>query len=256
MKTPKRKRDWDSEQVSFLAEISPHWHFYRVFDGLPGIYFFAKNRAGETLFCSSNLPANHGLEDESAMLGKTDHELTPGPLAVKYLSDDAEIYRTGQPLPPTMEHCIDHVGLPNWYRTCKYPIKNRAGDIIGIMGTFQLANDPGLPSNDFADLERARLFLGNDLCHFPSIKSLAELAGMSVRNFQRQFQDLYRMSPRTYWMKLRIRQACYKIREDDQSLLQVAHELGFYDQSAFTKHFRKHAGMSPKQYARKLGTSR
>lgn len=57
-----------------------------------------KNRCGQTLFCSSNLPHNHGLRDETEMLGKTDFDLTPGPLAEKYVADDAEIYRSGEPV--------------------------------------------------------------------------------------------------------------------------------------------------------------
>ncbi len=252
MKTPNQTRDWEAEQARFLKEIAPYWHFHRVFDGLPGIYFFAKNQAGETLFCSSNLPANHGLKNESAMLGKTDQELTPGPLAAKYLSDDAEIYRTGQPLPPTIELCIDHVGLPDWYRTCKYPIKNRAGEVIGVMGTFKLAEDAHFPAINFRELERMRQFLEEDLTRFPGIALLAEKSEMSARSFQRRFQDLYRMSPRTYWMKLRIRKACDYIASGKFTLMQIAIELGFFDQSNFSKHFRAHAGMTPKKYSQRF----
>ncbi len=215
-----------------------------------GSLFFAKNRAGQTLFCSSNLPHNHGLSDESEMLGKTDFDLTPGPLAEKYIADDAEIYRTGEPLPPVIEVCLDHVGLPNWYRTCKYPIKSRTGEVIGIMGTFQLASIHETNDPQRGQLETARLLISNQLECFPGVTFLAACSKMSPRNFQRTFTKLFGFSPQTYWIKLRIRAACDRIRESKISLLAISSELGFYDQSSFTKHFRKHVEMTPHQFAK------
>lgn len=251
MKTTKQKRNWQVEQAAFLSALAPEWHFHRAFDGLPDIYFFAKNKRGETLFCSSNLPVNHGLQNVAAMIGKTDHDLTPGPLAVKYLSDDAEIYRTGLPLPPTIEICIDQVGLPAWYRTCKYPLKDRDDRVIGIMGTFQRVTDlKSLPVYAGA-IATVQSVLEDNLGEFPSIEALAKLVGMTTRSFQRQFQKLYRMSPRTYWMKLRIRKACEYISSGQLGLSAIAMELGFFDQSNFSKHFRFHAGMTPKSFSQR-----
>ena len=47
--TPRKKaaapRDWVAEQERFLAEIAPESHFYRAFDGLGDVFFFAKNLA-------------------------------------------------------------------------------------------------------------------------------------------------------------------------------------------------------------------
>jgi AraC-like DNA-binding protein len=251
MKTPNRKDDWVMKREQFLKEIAPESHFYRVIDGLPDTYFFVKNRLGQTLFCSANLPHNHGLRSESEMIGKTDVELTPGALADKYLLDDAEIYRTGEPLNPQIEICIDHVGLPNWYRTCKYPVKNRNGKVIGIMGTFQLANIDYQKDPIRGQLEAARSMLGNHLLEFPGIHVLANCSNMSVRNFQRVFKKTFGNSPYTYWMKLRIRAASELLRSKRLSLIQVSSQLGFYDQSSFTKHFRRHVGETPRAFALK-----
>ncbi len=252
MKTTKRKRDWYAEQHAFLERIAPEHHFHRVFDGLPGIYFFAKNKRGETLFCSPNLPTNHGLASIEEMLGKTDNDLTPGPLAVKYLSDDDEIYRTGKALPPTIEICMDHVGLPAWYRTCKYPIKDRAGRVIGIMGTFHEVISPHPDRLETESVSRATKLLEANLTTFPSAEMLSAAVGMNVRSLQRNFHKFFRMSPRIYWMKLRIRKACELISSQKLTLAQISMELGFFDQSNFTKHFRSHAGMTPKMYAQRV----
>ena len=251
MKTTSRKRNWVAEQQAFIEQIAPDCHFHCAFDGLYGVYFFVKNIRGETLFCSKNLPANHGLKSVGEMIGKTDHELTPGPLAIKYLSDDEEIYRTGLPLPPTIEICMDHVGLPAWYRTCKYPIKDRVGHVIGVMGTFQELHDRHSHALQTEGVPEVLRVLEDSLEEFPPIERLAAHAGTNVRNLQRSFKRHYRMSPRTYWMKLRIRKACACIASSQISLAQISSALGFCDQSSFSKHFRRHAGMTPKQYSRR-----
>ncbi len=46
METTKQNRDWKAEQAALLSALAPEWHFHRVFDGLPEIYFFAKNKRG------------------------------------------------------------------------------------------------------------------------------------------------------------------------------------------------------------------
>lgn len=241
-------RDWDLERAEFLSQIDVASHFLQLFDGFPDVYVFVKNRAGETLFCSSQLPRNHGFQTLDEMLGKTDQELTPGPLAEKYLADDAEIYRTGKPLPPQLEICIDPIGLPDWYRTCKYPVKNRLGEVIGIMGTFQLASSDIGSDFSLGGLEPARQLLRQDLLRFPEIEQLARSCHYSARHFQRQFLATFGTSPRTYWMKLRIREACQRLTSSSSSIAHISEELGFFDQSSFTKHFRKHTGQTPADY--------
>ena len=249
MEASSQTQDWSQEQEKFLREIDPHWHFHRVFDNLPGIYFFVKNKRGETLFCSANLPFNHGFQFQDDIVGKTDHDLTPGPLAEKYLADDAKIYESGQPLAPQVEICIDHVGLPNWYRTCKYPIKNRQGEVIGIMGTFQLTTVDHTNDPRYERLEPARSMLAGNLKKFPGLAFLAKCCNLSVRQFQRVFKETFGTNPQDYWMKLRLRSACELIGASKLSLSQIASQLGFHDQSNFTKHFRHHTGKTPRRFA-------
>ena len=105
-----------------------------IFDSLPGFLCFLKNRAGEHLYASGLWTTRHGFREAWEMLFKTDQDLTPGVLAQSYTSDDVEVYRTGKPLLDKIEICLDAVGLPDWHVTSKYPVRNRKGDIIGILG--------------------------------------------------------------------------------------------------------------------------
>ncbi|MBV1900584.1 MAG: AraC family transcriptional regulator, partial [Kordiimonadaceae bacterium] len=43
-------------------------------------------------------------------------------------------------------------------------------------------------------------------------------------------------------------QLAEEYREAEGSISDIAHKLGFYDQSAFTSHFRKQIGITPLAY--------
>lgn len=240
---------WQEKREAFLARIDPAYQFYRVFETLPGIYFYAKNEAGETLFATDDLAHHHGFSGEPEMIGKTDHDLTPGALAEEYLADDRRIYETGEPLPPKFEPWIDNVGLPEWYRSCKYPIKDRSGQVIGVMGTLTPWGSVATEQVVLRRLKPAIDLLKANLDAFPPIAGLAQSCHYSVRQFQRVFKETFALSPRTYWMKLRIRAACESLRRKEEDIVTLAMRLGFWDQSSFTFHFRKHTGMTPRAYA-------
>ena len=244
-------KKWKQERETFLSRIDPEYHFFKVFDTLPNVYFYVKNEKGETIFATEDLAIHHGFSSESEMIGKTDHDLTPGPLAEEYIRDDMKIYATGEPLPPKFEPWIDNVGLPEWYRSCKYPVKDRSGKVIGIMGTL---TPWGLTSTEQVFLKRfenAIRMLKSNLESFPPISDLARSCHFSIRQFQRLFKDTFRMSPRTYWMKLRIQEACRSLREKKETLIDIALRLGFWDQSSFSHHFKKHTGLTPMTYAKR-----
>jgi AraC-like DNA-binding protein len=71
---------------------------------------------------------------------------------------------------------------------------------------------------------------------------------MSVRQFNRRFQEVFHTSPRTFLIKTRIQAACASLRNSDLTISEIAVEYGFYDQSSFTQHFRRHVGMTPLQF--------
>jgi AraC-like DNA-binding protein len=243
-------RDWAAEQRRFLQAIAPESHFHRVFDGLGDTFFFAKNLSGETLFFSRGILAHIGLTSEEQMLGATDDELTPGPFAAHYRADDSVVIKTRQPLVGHVDVWFDEVGLPDWYETNKYPIFDRAGTVIGVMGTLRRLQGAVPPGPVGARLGPAVTLLRDDLRRLPPLTRLADASGMSSRNLQRSFYRVFGFGPRTFWMKCRIRAACGFLRAGEKSIAAVAADLGFCDQSNFTLHFRRHTGVTPSVYAR------
>lgn len=235
-------------QNAFLSKITVDHQLLEIFCLLPEVHCFVKNRAGETIFVSPQWALHHGLGSAEEMLFKTDQELTPGRLAADYLEEDAAVYRTGLPRIRILETCIDEVGLPDWHITHKFPLRNARGAVIGILGFSRACRGEAPEDSPDTRLSPATRMLRRQLGAFPELQTLAKACHLSRRHLQRRFQDTFGISPRTYWMKCRIRAACEALRDARASIAQIAHSLGFCDQSGFTDQFKRHTGQTPGQF--------
>lgn len=83
-----------------------------------------------------------------------------------------------------------------------------------------------------------------DLC----VSTLATVAGMSPFYFCRSFKQSTGITPHQYVLNRRMEQARRLMNEKSVSLLEIAHKVGFTDQSQFTRVFHKIVGMTPSQY--------
>lgn len=86
-----------------------------------------------------------------------------------------------------------------------------------------------------------------------ALDTLARVANVSRFHFARMFKISTGISPMMYVEQNRMRKAQTLIRESRLSLATIAAELGFADQSHFTRRFRVHHGCTPSEYAMNLG---
>jgi AraC family transcriptional regulator len=78
----------------------------------------------------------------------------------------------------------------------------------------------------------------------PSEIVAAELGVAPVR-LARAFRRAYGESPGEYDRRQRIHKACERLAAGDTALATIAAELGFADQSHFTRVFRRQVGITP-----------
>lgn len=243
-----QKETEEALRRQFLDAIDPEEHFYRIFDQLPNILFFAKDREGRLLAANRALLQRYGFVSERDILGKTDFDLLPRSLAEKFREDDLRVIETGKPLLDIVELFINRQGIPDWFLTNKRPVLARDGTVIGVMGTienYESYQEITPPDMDISEaLKLIRRQFNRDL----SVQQLAELCGMSVRQFERKFKKHLRTTPQQFIMKMRVHAACDALRMSSRPIAEVAVDLGFYDQSSFTRHFRRHMGITPLHY--------
>jgi AraC family transcriptional regulator len=86
-----------------------------------------------------------------------------------------------------------------------------------------------------------------------SLEDLARVAGISRFHFARQFRACTGESPMGYLLRTRVERAKTLLRDSRTRIVDVSAELGFADQSHFTRTFRRLVGMPPSVYARATG---
>lgn len=235
-------------QRQFLDAIDPSKHFFRLFDLLPHVLFFAKDLQGRLLAANTALLRHYGFDSEAEFLGKTDFDLLPRSMAEKFRKDDLRVIESGQPMLEIVEIFVSSSGVPDWFLTNKMPVVDRRGQVIGVMGTIEAyeSHREVLPAKfDLTPaMKELRARYRDDL----SIAHLAQLCGLSVRQFQRKFKQHFKTTPQQFLVKMRVYSVCDDLRKTDKSITDLAIGSGFYDQSSFTRLFRKQMGITPLQY--------
>jgi transcriptional regulator GlxA family with amidase domain len=109
-------------------------------------------------------------------------------------------------------------------------------------------NAPNDKASGFAELAKALKLMQARFAEPLRIEDIARKAGFSVYQFEQRVQRLFQMSPLQLLHKLRLDEATRLLRETDMSLADIAIETGWCDQSAFTRHFSRYAGMAPGKF--------
>ena len=80
------------------------------------------------------------------------------------------------------------------------------------------------------------------------LKSLARIARLSPYHFLRMFEGITGTTPHQYILRLRMRRAAVRLREEPTKISDIALASGFGDISNFNRTFRAEFGMSPRAY--------
>lgn len=236
----------------FLRRVSAQTPFYRLFDYMPEIAFFAKDRHFRLMCASQRFLARFGLNEEREIVGKDDFELFPERLAENFRRDDVEVMRTGEPKLNIVELFFNDQGVPDWFITNKLPLRDARGRILGVMGTVHNYEARREMLHPYAQLDRAIAYIREHFRAGVSVKELGHAIRLSPRQLHRKFQAAFGTSPQTFIMKLRIQAACEALQLAGAEIQEVARAHGFCSQSAFTRLFQKYIGVTPLKFQRRF----
>ena len=100
-------------------------------------------------------------------------------------------------------------------------------------------------------MRRVREHIEQHLCERIELKDLATLAGLSECHFSRAFKQSIGVPPHRYLMTRRITVAAGLVSRTDRALSEIALEVGFCDQSHFTRLFSAMVGETPRAFRRR-----
>jgi AraC family transcriptional regulator len=153
---------------------------------------------------------------------------------------------------PTLYHIA--LALQNGFRTgdASYPIYTEA---LSTALTIHLLREYGgakLPSQKVRGelsrqkLNRALNYIQDRLSSGLSLSDVAAAVGLSTYHFARLFKHSTVKAPHQYLLDARVRKAKELLATGKFTVSEAAHEVGFFDQSHLTRHFKRVFGLPPK----------
>ncbi|MCL1670845.1 helix-turn-helix transcriptional regulator [Elizabethkingia ursingii] len=101
---------------------------------------------------------------------------------------------------------------------------------------------------DIETIYKIRALILEDLGIPPVISELSAFAGMSPTKLKRLFSQIFGNSIFSYYQDLRMKEAAILLKERKYSVSEVGYKLGFTNLGHFSRLFKQHIGMNPKQY--------
>jgi AraC-like DNA-binding protein len=226
-----------------------------LFEHLPGVQFWVKDRAGRYLVMNRACLQDHGFTEVAEAFGQTDGELSPWHIAAQFQMDDERVLK-GQSVMNRIELVgrFDHTAV--WCVTDKVPLHDECGRIVGTAGVARpLGRRAEFLTTADTSMARALEYLRERVSLPVRNAELARHAGVSLRVLERRFREAFYLSPQQYLRRLRVRMACHPLVYSEQSIAEIASAHGFCDQSHFGREFRRETGMTPREYRSRFRTA-
>jgi len=243
--------DTYKQQASFLRRIAPEHGMAQLFDILPDISVFMKDRQGRFMFLNPRGCEYCGVRQMDEAFGKTDRDFFPKAKADRYMEDDRRVMADGMPALNRVEPEPGGKGSPRLVVTSKMPLRDARGRVIGVIGLSREVTGTAL-----ASLAVGRVACAVDLFNARygekiPVAQVARHVGVSVNQLERLFRKMVGESPQHCLLNIRIEQASRLVRESHESMADVAQACGFYDQAHFCRAFSAAVGCSPLAYRRR-----
>lgn len=222
-----------------------------LLDTAPGIMYCVKSADSRYVAVNHAFAERLGKTDRREVVGRRAVDLFPSDLAERYESQDRTVIATGRSMRDELELITDRSGRAGWFVSNKQAIRNASGEIVGAV---VLSVDLRRRQDDRVDVDAftaVRALANEHLTRSVEVTELAMAAGMSATQLERRMRRSLGLSPSQYLLRIRVDEATRRLVATDESLADIAHACGWYDQSAFSRQFTRVAGCPPGEYRRR-----
>ena len=225
-----------------------------LFDHLPDLVFFVKNRRCEYVVVNQTLVDRCGRRMKNELIGRRADELFPAPLGESYRAQDETVLRSGKPILDQLELHFYATGGRGWCLTNKLPLRDAKQNVIGVVGIskdLQSANERG---EDYSAVAKVVQHIQKNFADTLRVADLATRAGLSGYRFEQRIRKIFQLTVGQLIQKTRMEAAVQRLRETNDPIATIALDCGYSDQSAFTRQFRQTIGLSPSDYRAACGS--
>ena len=143
-------------KAAFFRSLAPDDQFLALFDLIPEVSFFVKDRNGRFMTLSLHKHEHCGVRNEADAIGKTDHDFFSKPRADAYRADDLAVMKSGAPLINRVEASPEVFDSPRLVATSKIPLRDHDGEVVGIAGFSRPLDEVGGDLTAIAELTHDR----------------------------------------------------------------------------------------------------
>jgi PAS domain S-box-containing protein len=218
-----------------------------VFAGVPHVMFCVKGIDGRYLAVNGAFAERAGRSADG-VLGRTAGELFPADLAATYAAQDHLVLATGEAIRNELELILRPDGTRGWYVTTKTRLDDSDRAPIGIVAVSYDLRSPAAGDRHHAALQAAIEVARRRFADPLKVADLAAAAGVSTTQLERAMRRAVGMSPKQLLVRTRLDEAMNRLDDTELPIATIADDCGFYDQSSFTRQFRRAVGMTPGAY--------
>lgn len=219
-----------------------------LFDRIPDVVFFIKDHNGRYVLVNQTLVTRCGRRNKNELLGRTAQDVFPSPLGNRFFEQDRRVLASGIPITQNLELHLYPTRLEGWCLTDKLALFGGDGQVTGIAGISRDLHAPGMEAGNFAEVSAALDHIRSNYGSELRVEKLSEICGLSVYQLNRRLRAIFGITARQLITKSRIDVASEMLRLESVPIAEVAYACGYFDQSAFSRVFRRTVGLTPRQY--------
>lgn len=228
------------------------WLVETLFDAVPDLNFFVKDGQGRYVSVNDALRRRSGARHKAELLGRTAAEVFTGDAGERFSGQDERTLRAGEELRDVLELYFGPGGEPVWCLTSKWPLRDPAGRVVGLVGVSRDVPPPSERPGDFARVAEALAYMQRHYALPLRMPEVAARAGLSEDSLGRLVRRVCHVTPKQYLLRVRLDAATRLLRDPAVSVAAVAHACGYSDHSAFSRTFRAVTGLSPQAYRQRM----
>ena len=212
---------------------------------VPGAIFCVKSVDGRYLAINHAFVEAHGVAGSDEVIGRTPHDLFPREVADRYAAQDRQVLATGHMLTNELELITRGDRTTGWFLTSKSRWLDADGQPAGLVTISIDLRTPDASAAPHPHLVAAIGFARRRFAEQVSVAAMAEAAQMSSQQLERLCRRVLGFTPKQLLMRFRIEEALRLLETTDRTVADIGVACGYYDQSAFTRHFRRVVGHTP-----------
>lgn len=125
-------------------------------------------------------------------------------------------------------------------------------EMIRIMNIYMLEVKSNISQNDDLYIQKAKKYIHSNYSKDITLTAISEHLSIHPNYFSSLFRQKTGISYTHYLRKVRIEEACKRIRDTNDKFYEIAESVGFHDTIQFNRAFKQETGESPGNYKKKI----